>query len=114
MSWHEEIREQKQQRKAHASPTEVDGISGIPFEAKYEDRFRLTVDVERVFERTTKAGDPCYFLHCRDADGIIFSVICWESQWVRFQGRVKEGTNLTLDVRVPTGGFSAFTLAWLK
>lgn len=111
MSWSEEFRVQK---TAHAGPTEVSGISDIPFEAKHENRFRLTVDVEKVVERTTKAGEPCYFLHCRDADGISFSVVCWEWQWARLQGRVEEGTNHTFDVKVPRNGFSAFTLAWLK
>ena len=111
MSWYEQFRAQKKHQKTRSGPTEVSGISGIPFEASPEDRFRLTVDVERVYERTTKAGEPCYFLHCRDAERIKFSVVCWDWQWARFQGRVEEGTKLALDVRVPKGGFSAFSLA---
>ncbi len=106
-----EASRQRQRQKPHAGPTEVSGISEIPFEATPDDRFRLTVEVERVYERTTKAGDPCYFLSCRGADGMMFSVVCWDWQWARFQGQVEEGVNLALDVRAPRDGFSAFTLA---
>ncbi len=72
MSWDEQFPGQQQ----NAGPAEVKGLSGIPLKAKTEDRFRMTVDVEQFFERTTKAGEPCYFLHCRDAKGIKFSIIC--------------------------------------
>jgi DNA polymerase III alpha subunit len=111
MAWHEQFRGQQQHRKAHASLTTVGGISHIPFEATPNERFRLTVAVERVYERTTKAGEPCYFLSCRDEEAMVFSVVVWEWQWARFQGGVEEGTTLALDVRVPKEGFSAFTLA---
>lgn len=107
MSWYEQFRGQQQ----NAGPAEVKGLSGIPFKAKPEDRFRMTVDVEQFFERTTKAGEPCYFLHCRDAEGIKFSIVCWEWQWARFQGRVEKGAKMKVVVRVPKDGFSAFTLA---
>lgn len=72
MSWYEQFRGQQQ----NSGPVEVKGISGIPFKAALEDRLRMTVDVEQFFERTTKPGELCYFLHCRDAKGIKFSIIC--------------------------------------
>jgi DNA polymerase III alpha subunit len=115
MAWHQQFRgkekRQQQHQEARSGPTQVNGISDIPFEATPAHRFRLTIDVERVYERETKAGDPCYFLSCRDAEGMTFSVVVWDSQWSRFQGRLKEGSKVTLDVRVPKEGFSAFTLA---
>ena len=115
MSWHEQFRVEAGRRAerqgVRSGCTEVSGISSIPFEATPAERFRLTVDVERVYERETKTGDPCFFLLCRDAEGLAFSVVVWESQWSRFQGRLKEGDKVTLDVRVPRGDFSAFTLA---
>ena len=115
MSWYEQFRgeasRQGERQAARSGRIEVNGISGIPFEATPAERFRLAVDVERVCERETKTGEPCYFLSCRDAEGLTFSVVVWESQWSRFQGRLKEGGKATLDVRVPKEGFSAFTLA---
>lgn len=111
MSWYEQFPQQNQHQMAQAGPTQVNDISAIPFDATPAERFRLSVDVERVHERETKAGDPCYFLSCRDAEGMTFSVVVWHSQWSRFQGRLKEGSKVTLDVRVPKEGFSAFTLA---
>jgi DNA polymerase III alpha subunit len=114
MNWHQQIREetkrQKQPQKKRPGPTEVSGVCGIPTDATPEERFRLTVDLERVCERETKAGDPCYFLNCRDVEGMAISVVVWESQWSRFQGRLKEGITVTLDVRVPKEGYSAFGL----
>ena len=115
MSWHEQfqrkMKTQPQHQKAYAGPTEVNGISGIPDEATQSERFRLVVDVDRVCERETKAGEPCYFLSCRDAEDEHFCIVVWESQWSRFQDRLKEGSQLSLDMRVPKEGFSAFTLA---
>jgi DNA polymerase III alpha subunit len=115
MSWYEQFRgeagRQAQRQVGRSGCTEVSGVCGIPCEATPAERFRLIVDVERVCERETKAGDPCYFLSCRDAEGMTFSVVVWESQWSRYQGRLKEGSKATLDVRVPKEGFSAFTLA---
>lgn len=102
MNWHEQFQGQ---------PTQVTDISSIPFKATSQDRFRLTVDVEQFFVRTTKTGEPCYFLHCRDAEGYKFSIVCWEWQWARLQGRVEEGAKLEVVVCVPKNGFSAFTIA---
>jgi hypothetical protein len=56
-------------------------------------------------------GNPCYFLHVRDAEGLRFSIVCWDSQWAKLRGRVAIGQRATLDVRVPRGGFTSFTLA---
>jgi hypothetical protein len=115
MTWFEQLREdlnkQTQRRQARSGPTPVDGVCGIPCEATPEERFRLTAAVERVYERTTKDGNPCYFLHCRDTAGIQFCVVCWDWQWARLQGRAEEGKSLSLDLRVPREGFSAFSLA---
>jgi DNA polymerase III alpha subunit len=115
MSWYERFRVEAskpgERQAVRSGRTEVNGISGIPFEATPAERFRLSVDVQRVCERETKTGEPCYFLSCRDAEGLTFSVVVWESQWSRFQGRLKEGSKATLDVRVPKEGFTAFTLA---
>jgi hypothetical protein len=107
MSWYEQFQGQWQ----NTGQVEVKGISGIPFKATPQDRFCLNVDVEQVFERETKAGEPCYFLHCRDTEGIKFSIVCWEWQWARLQGRAEEGAKLEVVVRVPKEGYSAFTLA---
>ena len=90
---------------------QIKGINDIPYDATPIDRFRINVDVERVFERTTSAGDPCYFLSCKDTEGTFFSVVCWEWQYSRFQGRVLEGKNLEIDVKVPKEGYEAYTMA---
>ena len=115
MNWHEQYRKKasrhKQRQKTHAGATQVNAISGIPFEATPDERFRLTVEVERVCERETKAGDPCYFLSCRDTEGMTFSLVVFDSQWSNFQESVVVGSMQTLDVRVPKEGFSSFTLA---
>jgi len=113
MSSYQHFREtaSRQKKRQNASPTQVNGISGIPFETTPEERFRLTVDVERVCEQETKDGAPCYFLACRDAEGMTFSVVVWDSQWSRIQGQVEKGSKLAIDVRVPKEGYSAFTMA---
>jgi single-stranded DNA-binding protein len=67
--------------------------------------------VVRVYERTTKAGEPCYFLKCQDAQASTFSVVVWDWQWERLQEQITEGSRITVDVRVPREGYSAFTLA---
>ena len=46
----------KQVENTHAGPTQVSGISGIPFEATSLDIFCLTVEVDQVIERETKTG----------------------------------------------------------
>jgi len=106
-----EPNKQKQDQNAHAGPTQVNGISGIPFDAKPEDQYRLTVDVEQVIERETKTGNPYFFLQCRDEEGMMFSVIVWDWQWARLEGQMEEETKLELNIRAPKQGFSAFTLA---
>jgi DNA polymerase III alpha subunit len=115
MKWNKQFQEkastQTQRQKAQNDPTEVNGISDIPFEATQEERFRLTVDVAQVIERETKTGSPCYFVNCRDSEGMSFAIVVWDSQWARLQGQVKEGAALALNVRVPKEGFSAFMLA---
>lgn len=111
MSWHERFRERSRPHAVRTGTTQVESIAAIPCEATQAERFRLTVGVERICERPTKTGDPCYFLNCRDAQGMTFSVVCWDWQWTQFGGRVAEGATLPLDVRVPKDGFSAFTLA---
>jgi len=68
------------------------------------------VEVIRLCERTTQAGDPCYFLHCRDVQKLRFSVVIWDWQ-LEGLGDVDEGKKVILDVRVPRKGFTAFTLA---
>ena len=70
----------------------------------------MTLDIERVHERETKAGDPCYFVNCRDSEGMAMSIVVWESQWSRIQEQMKVGSKVTLDVRVPRDGYSAFSL----
>jgi hypothetical protein len=79
----------KQHQQEHADVTEVNGISEIPFDATPGER---------------------YFLTCRDAEGMTLSVVCWDWQWSRFEGQELEGKQLTLDVRVPKEGFTAFTM----
>jgi DNA polymerase III alpha subunit len=101
----------KQDQNAQAGPIQVNGISGIPFEATSQDIFRLLVDVEEVIERETKTGNPYYFLQCRDEEGMMLSVIVWDWQWANLEGQMEEGTKLELDVKAPKQGFSAFTLA---
>ena len=44
------------------------------------------------------------------AEGMAISIVVWASQWSRFQGQMKEGSKVTLDVRVPKEGYSAFSL----
>lgn len=114
MNWHQQLREEKKRQKQSqmkpSGPTEVNGIFGIPTDATPEERFRLTVDIERIHERETKSGDPCYFLNCRDSERMAISIVVWESQWSRFQEQMKEGSKVTLDVRVPKEGYSAFGL----
>jgi DNA polymerase III alpha subunit len=115
MTWSEQFRENKkkpQNRKTRRSPPiPVNSTSDIPFEATPAQCYRLTVTIQRICERTTKAGDPCYFLQCRDADELMFSVICWDWQWERLQGETEAGKSVTLDVRVPRDEYTAFTLA---
>lgn len=114
MSWYDnfrqEINRQGQGRLARSNPTAVKCLADIPAEATHEDAFRLTVEVLRIVERTTQAGDPCYFLNCRDGQKIKFSVVAWEWQ-MEGLGEVDEGKKAILDVRVPKKGFTAFTLA---
>jgi DNA polymerase III alpha subunit len=112
MTIHKHQQKTTQQRKNDTSgPIYASGISSIPFEATPQDIFRLTVDVEQVFERETKTGSPYFFLSCRDEEGMTFSVVVWDSQWARIQGRMKEGANVEINIRVPNEGYSAFNLA---
>ena len=113
MSWSDKFQSLKKQQPAEpgSGPTSVQSLSAIPAEATPRQVFRLPVDVVRVDERETKGGEPCYFLHVRDADGLRFSIVCWVSQWGRLQERVTVGRQATLDVKVPADGFDSFTLA---
>ena len=115
MTWFEQCREdlkkQTQRKPAHPGLTQVDGICDIPCEATPHERFRLTSVVERICERTTRDGNPCYFLHCRDDAGIKFCVVCWDWQWARLERQAEEGKSLSLTLKVPKEGFTAFGLA---
>ena len=115
MTWFEQfqddVKKQRQHKPPRTGPTPVDGICHIPCDASSKERFQLTAVVERVCKRETKDAAPCYFLSCRDAETMTFSVVVWDSQWSRFQDKATEGANLTLDLRVPKEGCSAFTLA---
>jgi DNA polymerase III alpha subunit len=114
MTWFDQFRKPnntKPKRNAHRSPPiPVNGMSDIPLDATPEQCFSLSVTVERICERTTKNGDPCFFLHCRDADTLMFSVICWDWQWTKLHGQVEEGKMVTLKIKVPRDEFTAFTL----
>src|SRR5262245_45760838 len=96
---------QKRSEEDRDGPIVVAGVSGWPSGATPGDAFRLTVEVVQVVERTTKIGDPCYFLNCRDARGTRLSVVVWDWQMERFRGQAEEGRTATLDVRVPKEGF---------
>lgn len=89
----------------------MQSLSDIPPEATPLQVFRLPVEVLRVDERVTRTGDPCYFLHVRDADGQRFPIVCWDWQWAKLSGRITVGREVTLDVKVPTGDYLSFTLA---
>ncbi len=108
--YQETTSKQKHPEKTHR-PTQVSGITAIPFEATPQEVFRLAVEVEQIDERETKTGNPYYFVQCRDEEGMTFSVVVWDSQWSRLQGRVQEGAKLELGVRVPKEGYTAFNLA---
>jgi hypothetical protein len=84
-----------------ANSTQVDGIAGIYLDGTQAERFRLSVDVELVVERETKAGKACFFLDCRDAESMTGRLSVREWQWSRVRGRLKEGNKLTLDLRLP-------------
>jgi hypothetical protein len=89
----------------------VQRLRDIPMEATPQDVFRLPVEVVRADEREARNGKPCYFLLLRDAEGLQFSVVCWDWQWERLQGRAYPGAKAALDVKVPADGFNSFTLA---
>jgi hypothetical protein len=92
------------------APTSVQSLRDIPPEATPRSVFRLPVEVLKVDERETSTGKPCYFLNVRDADGLHFSVVCWDWQWERLRGRAYPGVKAALDVRVPADGYNSFTL----
>ncbi len=99
------------QQQKSSGPTQVSGITEIPFEASSKDVFRLTVEIEQIDERRTKTDQPYYFLQCRDEEGMEFSVVVWSSQFARHQGHMKEGAKLEIDIRLPGEGYTAFSLA---
>lgn len=115
MNWSDHFPELKRQSappdESKRGPTSVQSLSDIPPEAAPEDVFRLPVDVVRVDERETRTGDPCYFLNVRDANGVRFSVVCWDWQWAVVRPGVVQGEPATLDVLVPGDGFRSFRLA---
>lgn len=115
MNWSDHFRELKRQQTLptapRSKPTSVQSLDNIPPEATPADVYRLPVEVVRIDERETKTGDPCYFLHVKDSDGLRFSVVCWEAQWPKVRERVTVGQQATLDVKVPAGDHSSFTLA---
>ena len=100
----------KSQTSHQKTPTHISSISDIPIQATPHEVYRITVEVERIHERETKTGETCYFLNCRDQQGMSFSVVVWESQWSRFNGDFEEGSEQTIDVRSPKDGYSAYTL----
>lgn len=112
MHWYEKQSvDQAQATNNRRGPTPVDGIADIPMEATPRQTFRLVVEVTKVYERSTKTGDPCFFLSCRDSKGKSFSVVVWNTQMESLQDELEERAKMTLDVRVPKDGFTAFTLA---
>jgi DNA polymerase III alpha subunit len=114
MTWHEQLRGEggrlKQRQCGQAGVASVRSVGDIPIDATPQAAYRLTVEVVRLTEQVTRNGSPCWFVNCRDAEGLTFDVVVWETQMARFQGRIVEGATMPLAVRVPTGTYSAFTL----
>ena len=114
MNWYEQLRGYAgHQNKTPAWGTGVASIQSageIPIDAVPHVLYRLAVEVVRITERVTRAGSPCWFLSCRDAEGLTLDVVVWETQMARFQGRLVEGASMILTVRPPKEGYSAFTL----
>ena len=115
MNWSDHFPELKRQGappdESKRGPTSVQSLRDIPPEATPRVVFRLPAEIVRVDEREARNGRPCYFFHLRDAEGLRFSVVCWDWQWERLRGRVHPGAKAVLDVRVPADGFDSFTLS---
>jgi len=99
----------KMQRQSNQSGSMLIGsIEEIPHDATLQDTFRLNVEVVRITERETSAGDPFWFVKCEDGKEVRFDVVVWESQMNRLQLEI--GMTVTLDVRKPKEGYNAYTL----
>jgi transcription termination factor Rho len=87
-------------------------IEEIPPDATSQDSFQVSVEVIRITERETAAGDPFWFVKCEDEQLIRFDVVVWESQMRRLG--LEEGMNVAIDVRIPKEPYTAYTLVEVK
>jgi hypothetical protein len=94
-----------------AGPVPVRGKADIPRDAPPGRAYRVEVDVLSVAERVTSWGKPCFFLKVRDAAGGLFFVVVWDRQWTGLREQVTVNRPAVLDVRPPSPGRAAFTLA---
>jgi DNA polymerase III alpha subunit len=99
----------KMQRQSNQSASMLIGsIEEIPHDASSQDAFRLKVEVVRITERETSAGDPFWFVKFEDEEQVRFDVVVWESQMRRLC--LVEGMKVTLDLRLPKEPYSAYRL----
>lgn len=112
MSWKEQVKKQPGRKNAHAAieGKPVRSLSEISPHATPDEVFRIEVEVVRIVEQETRSGQPCYFLACKDEKEARFSVVVWEAQMDEIKTLVAEGKIVTLKVRVPKEGYSAFTI----
>ena len=83
-------------------------IEEIPHDATNQDAFLLNVEVIRITERETAAGDPFWFVKCEDEEQLRFDLVVWESQMQRLG--LEKGMKVAIDVRIPKQPYSAYTL----
>ena len=114
MNWLEQTKKRNRrppQTLPAKTATLVRSLAEIPEDATPANVFRIEVEVLRIVERATKTDDVCYFLSCKDEDDVKFPIVVWEVQMDEIKKSVEEGKVVTLGVKIPKPGYSAFTLA---